>query len=540
MILSILMALGGMGVFLFGMWQLTEGLKTAGGQTLKKTLEKGTSTRKSAFISGFGVTALVQSSSAVTVATIGFVNAKLMSLKQALWVIFGSNVGTTMTAWIVASMGFNFKLEALALPVVAVGAILRLSSRKVRRQSLGNALAGLGILFLGLAELKSAFLGVSSAIDVQAMAAEGWQQSVLLLLFGMVLTAVMQSSSAAMAIVITAVGSNMVSLEAGAAAVIGANIGTTSTALMSVIGATSVAKRVATAHVLFNLMTGLLAFILLSGFSGLLDAVKAINPELLSVPEMTLAAFHTFFNLFGVLLMIPIEPRMTAFLETRFKTREEDQSRLLFLDKATLSMPDMALPAVQNEITRLLTIERGYAEEVFVHRKEGQGVTVCENMSQAISSFIVQCFKQNLPQDLAEKYTMLFEACNRLELSLEALDAAQQLIHREYDEFPYPAMVTSCLREFSALRADDVDFHQRTSQLQEQLREARSEVLLMASQGKLGVQQMEFLVRFLSQLKRYLKQENLVIESVEQTKLVVQKVEEIEGSNLDVEEIKAA
>jgi len=196
--------LGGLGLFLLGMSLLTDGLKLAGGRALRHILGDWTRTRLRALISGITVTALVQSSSAVTVATIGFANAGLLTLSQSIWVIFGSNVGTTMTGWLVALIGFNLRIETFALPAVGIGALLYLFLRRVRPRHLGLALAGFGLLFLGIDVLQHAFAGLSQQVDLAALARPGLSGVLMMVLLGALLTVLMQSSSASMAMALTA------------------------------------------------------------------------------------------------------------------------------------------------------------------------------------------------------------------------------------------------------------------------------------------------------------------------------------------------
>ncbi len=179
--------LGGIGLFLLGMWLITEGLRLAAGPSLEQLLGRWTSSRLRGLLSGTFLTALLQSSSAVTVAAIGFVNAGLMTFQRGVWVIFGSNLGTTLTAWIVALIGFKFKVDALALPIIGIGALLRVFAPVERYRSLGMALAGFGILFMGIQVLASGFGSLGEQIDLHdARFGLPW-----MVLLGMVLTALM-------------------------------------------------------------------------------------------------------------------------------------------------------------------------------------------------------------------------------------------------------------------------------------------------------------------------------------------------------------
>ncbi|MEQ8514773.1 MAG: Na/Pi symporter, partial [Chromatocurvus sp.] len=254
--------LGGIGLFLLGMRLMTDGLKVAAGGALRELLKAATGSRLRALLFGAGITALVQSSSAVIFATIGFVNAGLLSLGPAVNLIIGANLGTTLTSWIVALVGFKLDLKLFAMPMIAIGTALWLSGAS-RRGALGGAIIGFGVFFLGLDVLKDAFSGLDQALDLAAFAGDGILALLMFTGIGVLLTLLMQSSSAALAVTLTAAAQGVISLEAAAGIVVGANIGTTSTAVFSTIGATAAARRTAASHVVFNVIAGVLALLLL-------------------------------------------------------------------------------------------------------------------------------------------------------------------------------------------------------------------------------------------------------------------------------------
>ncbi len=340
---------GGLGLFLLGMGLMTDGLKLAAGPALHRILNGATRTRAHALGSGMLVTAMVQSSSAVTVATIGFVNAGLLALGPALWVLFGANVGTTMTGWIVALVGLKFKVEALAMPLVGLGALLRLFGEGRRSGAVGTALAGFGLLFMGIALLQQAFGGLAGQVSLPQ--GEGVLVLLAQLGIGVLMTVLTQSSSAAMAITLTAAQGGLLDLQGAAAVVIGTNIGTTVTALLAAIGATPNARRAAAAHVVFNLLTGTVALLLLPWFLAALGVARAAL-DLPPDPAVKLALFHTAFNLLGVLLMWPLAARLTRWLQQRFRAREHDEAQPMYLDDNVLTVPTLALDALAREIAR--------------------------------------------------------------------------------------------------------------------------------------------------------------------------------------------
>ena len=347
--------LGGLGLFLLGMTMLTDGLRQAAGPALQRLLAVATRTRWHGLGSGVLVTAVVQSSTAVTVATIGFVNAGLLTLGAALWVLFGANVGTTMTGWIVAVVGLKFKIEGLALPMVALGVLLRLTGGGTRRAPLGDAVAGFGLLFLGLALLQAVFGGVAAQWRIPA--GEGVLALLLQLGVGIAMTLVTQSSSAALAITLVAAQGGLVGTAAAAAVVVGTNIGTTTTALLATLGATPNARRAAWAHVAFNLITAVVALLLLPGMLralGLLRDTLGLAPG----PAIDLALFHTAFNVLGVLLMLPLAAPLARWLGRRFRAAEEDEARPRHLDDNVLAVPALALEALERELDRLGALAR--------------------------------------------------------------------------------------------------------------------------------------------------------------------------------------
>lgn len=397
--------IGGIGLFLLGMKLMTDGLKVAAGQALRHILSQWTRTPLRGFLSGILITSLVQSSSAVTVAVIGFVNAGLLSLLQTSYVIYGTNIGTTMTSWLVAMVGFKIDVQAFALPLIGLGTFLHLFGGASRRGAMGEALAGFGLFFLGISILKDAFGDVGNAISFADFPSEGWG----LLLFtgmGFLLTFLMQSSSAAMAITLTAAAGGLIPLTAAAATVIGANVGTTSTAALAVIGATSNAQRTAAVHVLFNLITALMALLLLAP---LLWAVRWLSLQLGLIDSVAteLAMFHTLFNVLGVCLLWLVTPHLVTWLERRLRAAEEDRGRPVYLDKNVLATPALAFNALVMELERT----GGFARQMLLdalsseHHAGSQlhrDRDVLERLSQAVNEFTVTMQRAHLPEDVSE------------------------------------------------------------------------------------------------------------------------------------------
>lgn len=410
-LLLIFTFIGGIGLFLLGMRLMTDGLKVAAGDTLRDILARGTATTPRGILAGMAITTAVQSSSAVIFATVGFVNAGLLTLFQAVGVIIGSNVGTTATSWLVAIVGFNVDLQALAMPAIAIGVILRVTGKGSRRASLGDALTGFGIFFLGLDVLKETFDGFGDGLDLEEFAGHGILSLLAFMAIGITLTVIMNSSSAALAVTLTAAGSGLIPLNAAAAMVIGANVGTTSTALFAVIGASSNAKRAATAHVMFNAITGVIAFIALPALLWLVVFIASLL-NLDPGPATFLAIFHTITKLLGMAIFWPLTPRVVRFLEKRFISPEEDHGKPKHIKESLASTPDLALEALNMELSRIGAMARSNAKDVL----SAEGSAPIERLAKerdsvdqlvlATGDFVNKVQTDGVPEKMADNFPL--------------------------------------------------------------------------------------------------------------------------------------
>ena len=403
--------IGGLGLFLLAIGMMTDGLKLAAGNALRTLLAKWSKTPFRGVVSGAAMTALVQSSSAVTVASLGFVNAGLLSMRHALGIVYGANIGTTMTGWLVAMVGFKLNIQAVALPMIGVGMILKLLKPNSRLASVGIAIAGFGLFFVGIDSLKTAFEGIVSTFDLSQFKAEGVEGFLMYLVIGFVMTVLTQSSSASIALTITAATSGMVGIYAAGAMVIGANIGTTSTAMFASIGATSSAKRVAAAQVVFNVATAVVAALILPLLFGLIHWITAVA-EIDADPGITLAIFHTLFNLLGVALIFPLNDRLASFLEQRFVSLEEEASKPKHLDKNIAQTPDLAVNAL---ILELLSVSDRFLHvypKLFSQQSSEitaveKGIIGVEALCQHISQFIVDVERAALSEETTKALASL-------------------------------------------------------------------------------------------------------------------------------------
>ena len=505
--------LGGIGLFLLGMGLMTDGLKLAAGQTLVRILASSTKTRLRGLASGALITALVQSSSAVTVAAIGFVNAGLLTLGQSLWVLFGSNVGTTMTGWLVALVGLKFKIDLLALPLIGIGMALRLSGENTRRGALGLALAGFGVLFLGIDLMSTSFSGFSSGFSLQEF--DGVTGILLMVLSGILMTVMMQSSSASLTIALTAAQGGLISIESAAAVVIGANVGTTVTALIAAIGATPNAKRAAGAHVLFNLLTGIVALLLLPWLIALIGLLRAWL-ELDAAPAATLALFHTVFNLLGVALMWPLVGRLTQFLERRFRTAEEDEARPQFLDANVAEVPALALDALQREVRRMGGIALRALREAIIGttaERSARDQQIVAGLNLAIADFITRLNRTGMSPEGAQRLPAILRIARYYEtlaeLALEVASATHTpLPHSSVESGKFIAQAEALLDAVDpALKLEDGDAVALALQtLEEHYQSLKSRLLEAGAQGHLPVAEMDARLRIAGATRRAAQQ----------------------------------
>jgi phosphate:Na+ symporter len=362
--------LGGVGLFLLGMTVMTDGLKTLAGSALRAMLGKAAATPLHGSFWGAIVTLLVQSSSATTMTTIGLVSAGLLTFEQGLGLVFGANVGTTGTGWLVALVGVRVSLTAAALPMIFIGALTKLLA-KGRVSGAGAALAGFGLVLFGLTTLQEGMTGLAERLhpaDLPAVVAgpEGrWWSSLygllVLVVTGLVMTALMQSSTAAVAVTLSAHYAGAIGLDQACALIIGQNIGTATSSALAAIGASTTAKRLAIAYVLFKLIAAVIALVLFPVTIALLmRASKSVDGVTL------LAAYHTAFNVVGVVVLLPLVHWFTRLVERILPERGSPLTR--YLDDSALATPIVAVEAVRRTIARVLLTVCGSVEATLAGR----------------------------------------------------------------------------------------------------------------------------------------------------------------------------
>ena len=335
----------GLGLFLFGMHQLEQALTQLAGRSFKKFLRQYTAKPLRGVLAGALSTAALQSSSVVSLIVLAFVGTGIISLASALGIVFGSNLGTTMTGWIVATVGFKLDIEALALPLIAIGGLgVVWSATGTRRAGLSHFVAGLGLMLMGLEFMKSGALVATEMFDPSALAG---YPLIVFLLAGLLLTAVIQSSSATIMITLSALYAGAIPLESAAAIAIGADLGTTITALLGSLAGSASKKRVAVGVVLFNVVADTIAFIGLVPLLKLITGVFAISD-----PLFALVAFHSTFNLIGILIFLPLIPLLSRWLDRRFG--EEETPLLRHITSTETAVPEAALENMTRETLRLI------------------------------------------------------------------------------------------------------------------------------------------------------------------------------------------
>lgn len=348
MLSTLFQLLGGIGLFLIGMTLLTDGLTAFAGDSLRRALLRFTGTPFRAFASGTLVTLVVQSSTATTVTLIGFVSAGLLGFAQALGVVMGASLGTTGTGWLVATLGLKISLGFYTLPLIGLGAFLKLLGRG-RWPALGMALAGFGMLFVGIDTMQTGMHGITDHFTLDMLGDDTIWHRLLTMFIGMVMTVILQSSTAMVATTLTALDAGAINFTQAATLVIGAAIGTTMTGVLAAIGGSILARRTALAHVLFNLSSGLIALAILPLLLWLIEAAQTHLH--MQAGAVGLAAFHTLFIGIGVALFLPHAARFARLIERLLPDR--DSSPASRLDDSQLQVPEVALSATHQALAQM-------------------------------------------------------------------------------------------------------------------------------------------------------------------------------------------
>ena len=344
--------LSGIAIFIIGMFFMQDGFKQLSGGILEKLLEKFTSNTLYAILTGFLSTSVVQSSTIITLIVVSFLSAELLTLVQAVGIVFGSNVGSTTTAWIVSSLGVDVKISTYAFPMLVFGVVLRFFKSNGVKGS-GNVLLGLGFIFLGISYIKDGFDIMKNSIDLASYAMEGYLGIIVYILIGILITVVIQSSAATLAIVITALNADSITYVNAIALAIGANVGTTLTTILASFASNENGKRVALIHFLFNLISATFITILIYQFIDLTDFIAPFLGVSDNNYGMKLALFHTIFSVTGVILLTPAISLLVKLSEKLIQKKVSSASKPKYLNQSVLSNPDASLAALRKEIINL-------------------------------------------------------------------------------------------------------------------------------------------------------------------------------------------
>ena len=465
------MLLGALGMFLYGMNLMSSGLQKAAGDRLRGFLSSMTSNPAKGVLTGLGVTSVIQSSSATTVMVVSFVNAGLLTLAQAISVIMGANIGTTVTAWLVSWLGFKADISVLAVPLMAVGFVLS-CSKKSSRRNISELIVGFSLLFLGLSLMKDSVPDLSESPDVLAFI-EGWQGrgfgSVLLFLaLGTVLTLILQSSSATMALTIMMLNFGWIKFDMACAMVLGENIGTTITAnIAAAVGNTS-AKRAALAHTVFNVFGVVWALIFFGVF---LKMVGAVTAGVFGLPDPAAKGFavvegvdgaqsdsqtaalyglsmlHTLFNTINTLILIwfipTIEKLVCKIIKGKQEADDKEIHRLKYINAGPLATPELALEQASKEIIHFAQISRkglGYVRSA-INEKDNEKFEeyraklvkyeeISDRIEYEIASFLNEVSAQEISQNTSIRIKAMYKIIGEMESLGDSGEAISRILSR--------------------------------------------------------------------------------------------------------------
>lgn len=358
-IIIVITLLGGLGIFLIGLIIMTNGLQSLASDTLRKVMLHFTKSPYSGALSGAFMTIMLQSSSATTVTAVSFVGAGIITFSQSLGIIFGANIGSTFTGWIVALLGFKFNLGTIVLPFIFLGAILKLFAKN-NISSLGFTIAGFGLIFVGIDTMQESVKGFETILTPDILPTDSIGGRLFLIGIGIVVTMITQASSAGIAMTLTLLYGGAVNFEQAAALVIGMDVGTTVTAAMATIGANINAKRTGFSHVIYNLLSALFAFLFISPYIALWEYIKP--GSILINGEIALVAFHTSFNIIAVLIILPFTNIYANFIKRIIK--EKGNYFINNLDEELLKEPKLALNVSLQSVIKEYIIILGHINTI--------------------------------------------------------------------------------------------------------------------------------------------------------------------------------
>ncbi len=448
-IIFIFQLIGSLGFLLFGMKLLSDGIQKSAGESLHRILGLMTGNRILSVLTGLFITMIIQSSSATTVMVVSFVNAGLLTLKQSVGVIFGANIGTTITAWIVSFFGFQFDIAAFAVPVFGIGYVLN-SFKRLGRQSLGEALMGFGLLFLGLDMLSSIMPEVSAENMrfLEAFTEHGALSIALGILAGLILTIIIHSSSAATAIILTMSYNKLLPWEFAAAMVLGSNIGTTIDSVIASIGTKVNARRAAFVHVMFNVAGTVLAVIF---FRPLLSLVDFMVPgDVYSAITAHIAMLHTVFNVLNTLIFLPFVDQIAAISEKLVKPGENETPDIYRLDVQPARLKENATAALvraEKEIADMVSIAASMFNRIrsTLSGDDRSSITkemvplaneeaYADQMQEELSKYLVHCMNLPITENQRSNISQMLHIVDEIESMTDDCYSVALLLERSFQK----------------------------------------------------------------------------------------------------------
>lgn len=430
MIFKLINFAGSLCFLLYGMRLMSDGVQKSAGQKLQSVLALITGNRFVGLLTGCGLTMIIQSSGATTVMVVSFVNAGLMTLEQAVGVIFGANIGTTVTAWIVALFGFSFKLESFAIPIFGLGFLLT-TIKKIKNEGLGTAIMGFGMLFIGLGWLSAAFKdsneGLISFINsIQKM---GGFSIIIAVVVGVFFTALIHSSSAMTAIVITIASVEPSFWEIGSAIVIGSTIGSTIDSIMAAWNGNANAKRTALIHVMFNTSAAVLALIFFHPFLQFIDFI--VPGTVQESVTYHLAMLNTAYKVIATIIFIPFVNQIAELTRHIIKDKPEENSgvyKLEFPAELAVKSPETCVYQAQNEIKKFSenvvemydTLQAGLSsfDQTFITEKHPRIQFLedyCDQMQEQITAYLIKCLHLHLSDEAKDNVQLMLNLIGEME-----------------------------------------------------------------------------------------------------------------------------
>ena len=439
-LLQVLQILGSLGVFFYGMKRMSEAIQRLTGDKLRASMSFVTQNRFRGVFTGFFITTVIQSSSATTVMVVSFVNAGLLTLTESIGVIMGANLGTTVTIWIVAFFGFKVSLSAVSIPIIGIG-IPFIFSKVNKWQNIGEVLVGFGLLFMGLGLLKKAVPDIKNNPEILAFLADytsmGYASIALFIVVGILLTIVVQSSSAAGAVTVAMAYQGWIDFPIAAAIIMGAN---------------TEAKRAARAHLIFNVIGVIWMLIIYYYFIRFIDYLVPGDTAIASNIPIHLSAFHTLFNLINIILLIGFVPTIANLVEKMIKPAEDEEGekiaeyRLPYIATAILKTPEMYIYEARTEIIKMAILAHNMFQtflEVFFSPESDMGGSVkklkkqedlTDAMKSELTKFLGRISREKLSEKSATRVTALMRIVNEIESIADCCYDLILAVQRRYDE----------------------------------------------------------------------------------------------------------